>query len=184
MDTTPKTFGDILLKNNIEDEAGRQACAVPMPGPVADALAIPQEIAVGTYKVRPFYDADFEFLQQLKHPFFYSMTAGLQGKAAPETTTDAVRGPHAWNLCYLMTHSVEEGEEQIAKGTLAETAKGCFSKSQMDVLFPLHQAIQTQMTRYWGPVLSFGADTEKKKEEAKASANPPLSVVPLTGTAG
>lgn len=183
MDPEIKTFGDHLRRQAAEDEAGRQAAAVPLPGPVADAFAQPQDIVVGPYRVRPFYDGDIEHLQNLKHPLFLNMTAGLHGEEPPSITADATRGPHAWNLCYLMTHTPEEGDALMASGKLVEEAKKKFSRMQIRGLTALYSSILTQMQRYWDPVLSFGA-AEEKKEEAKAAPNPPLTAVPLTGMDG
>lgn len=150
-----------------EDAAGRQAAATPLPGPLRDVFALVPDIAVGPFKVRPFYDIDFEFLTALNHPLKDMMVEGkISDKFLPT-------GAMAWQLCWMMTRPVDEADAVFKKGVLEVNvaARAEFGKLQLPALAKLIEAVIRQMTIYWSPSLEYGA-VEQRAEGESVSANP------------
>jgi hypothetical protein len=138
-----------------------QAGMTPFPGPAKDAFALSPEIEVGKFKVRPFYDIDFELLAEIKHPL-YDACIKLDKEASI-----ASRGPQAWQLCWLFTHTPEEGEAAVKDGTLDSEAKAEFSKMQLKGLTALQEVIYHQLELYWAPMMSYEeGDGDSKKNSS------------------
>jgi hypothetical protein len=61
-----------LLKDKeqlrLEALAAARAAATPLPGVLVDVFAPAQDVKVGPYSIRPFYDVDFETMQLIEHP--------------------------------------------------------------------------------------------------------------------
>ena len=175
-----------VAKQSAEDAAGRTAAALALPGPLVDIFAPQPEIQVGKYSVRAFYDADFEFLQLLGHPFA-AFAVGQTG----ELETFVPRGPIAWQLFWLMTRPVTEAEaafQDKAKGVdwIKADARREFGNYQLGALFTLYKAVVKQLTIYASSVVGYGAaDTGEAKdgEEAASSQRPPSGEQP-TASAG
>ena len=64
----PKGLLEKIEQAKQEKEVISQANSVPLPGALRDAFSPQQDIVVGKYSVRAFYDLDFEILQQIDHP--------------------------------------------------------------------------------------------------------------------
>ena len=158
-----------VQQNAVEDAAGRQALATPLAGSAADAFKPQPEIPIGDYKVRPFYDVDFEFLQWLDHPLHKMMTAGLKGEEA--TTCGCLpRGPQAWQLAYILTRPARETAALFRSGgatAVKDAAQDTMGELTIGPLSQLNEAALTQMEGYWSTVVQHGP-----AEEAKGSANP------------
>jgi hypothetical protein len=130
-----------------------QANSTPLPGPLRDVFAIVPEIAVGQFKVRPLCDYDFEILQAIDHPI-YKMSFG--GQEYGNNPSD-LRGKSAWQICYMLTRSVDEVEKSMASGT-AEfdlAAKQLFSRLKMAELVALMKAVFQQVNIFWSPVIGY-----------------------------
>ena len=161
-------IAETVARHEREDNAGRRAAAEPLPGPLRDAFAIQPNITVGPFSVRPFYDIDFEFLALLQHPLHKMMTAN-EGDFVP-------RGPHAWELCWIMTRDPDEVEAVVKEGgvdKLRASARKEFGKMRLPALGEISKAIVAQLTGYWSPVMEYGP----AKQEGEQSPNPTSSSV-------
>lgn len=175
-----------VRQQRAEDEAGREAAAVALPGPLANAFAPQPLIMVGKYSVRPIYDVDFEFFQHLGHPF-----AAFAVGNTSELESFVPSGKHAWNLFWILTTPVDEVDDAFSdlergqKWVEAE-ARREFSRYQIGALFALYRAVVQQITSYAKTVLEYAPETGGLAEEAKeaAAASRPPSGEPLTASAG
>ena len=174
-----------------EDEMACEALAEPLPGPLKDAFAMQQDIEVGRWKVRPFYDIDFEFLSLLGHPLYHMMKAAMSGKDYNEAVNQIPRGPEAWELAWILTRDTDEVELAVKKGggqAVKDAAKKEFGKLQFPAIVGLVKAAFSQLSIYWGTVISYG-EPEKKREDGEVmgeqSPNPFKSLgQPSTDSAG
>lgn len=161
-----------------EDAVGKFAASLALPGPLVDIFAPQPAIQVGKYSVRPFFDADFEYLQLLKHPF----AAFAVGQTA-SLESFIPRGPEAWQLFWIMTNPVETVDAEFAnhgEAGVKSAAKKEFGNYQLGALFALYQAIVKQLTTYASSVVGYGAaDSGEEGEDAKEQRPP--SGAPLTG---
>jgi hypothetical protein len=174
MNPIESKIAETVARQDMEDKVGMMAATTPLPGPLADAFAPQPDIVIGPFKVRPFYDADFEFLSWLEHPLHRFMLKGEGEDFVP-------RGPMAWELCWLMTRPIEEVEKIFAAGgrkAVSEAARGVMGRLQIAALTALCDAAIRQMTVYWSPVLKYGAATEKKEGEVAQEPQNPISTVP------
>lgn len=166
---------EIIKRQQEDDIPGRMAAAQPLPGPTRDAFAIQPDIQVGPFAVRPFYDIDFELLQQLDHPLHRMMTVGISG-TKPEANNDYLpRGPEAWAIAWLLTHPPQECEDAFKQGVefFREQAKSQFSKLQLGALIKINEAILRQLEVYWAPVMNYGPPSTEGENGV-----PPSSVKP------
>ena len=165
------------------DVAGKLAAAVPFPGPTRDVFAVPDWIPVGKWRVRPFFDMDFEVLQSLNHPLYDQLTKEMAGQEAAQFVP---RGPDAWVLFWMFTHEPEELDALVKVGqdALRVAAKNTFGRCSFGALLQLYQAVVRQIAVFSGTAVAFGAPSDNTGEEAKADSNPPRSGRPSTGTAG
>jgi hypothetical protein len=141
-------------------EVTARASATPLPGSLADAFAIAPDITVGKYKVRPFCEIDFEFLQALEHPLYDMLIATFSGK---ENKADYFpRGQVAWELCYIFTHPIDEVEELFKTGTgyVKEAAKKEFGKATFAGVLVLHKAVLKQVMAASQTAIAYGSATD------------------------
>ena len=151
------------------NEAVALANAVPLPGALADAFSPQQDIVVGKYKVRPFYDIDFEILQLCEHPL---AKMALGGEKYGEKIQD-LRGQAAWVACWILTHDVDEVDTlaQSGKEAVQKAARKEFGRLQLGGLLEISKAVLEQFGRYFSTVVTLvpvesDGDEPKKKEVA------------------
>ena len=171
-------IAETVKRQRAEEQVGKFAASLALPGPLVDVFAPQPAIQVGKYSVRQFFDADFEYLQFLKHPFAafaVGQTAALQSFIP--------RGPEAWQLFWIMTNPVETVDAEFAnhgEAGVKAAAKREFGSYQLGALFALYQAIVKQLTIYASSVVGYGpADTGEEGEDAKEQRPP--SGAQLTG---
>jgi len=174
MNDLTKEQREIIANQKLEDLAAVRAAATAKPGPLADIWASTPDIKVGEFVVRPFYDLDFEFFQDLDHPF----AAFAMGNA------DAIegfvpRGPDAWQLIWVMTRPVAEVEALFkteGREAVKQAAKSEFGVYRLGALAALSEAVMKQLAVYASSVVGYEAnDHEEKKDGAEASEKrPPL----------
>ena len=148
-------------------EATARASATPLPGSLADAFSLAPEIKVGKYKVRPFCEIDFEFLQALEHPLYEMLIATFSGK---ENKADYFpRGQVAWELCYIFTHPIDEVEELFKTGTgyVKEAAKKEFGKLPFAGVLVLHKAVLKQVMAASQTAIAYGSAEDSDSEGSK-----------------
>lgn len=153
-----------LERKRREGQVALAAAAVPFPGPAADAFSVVPEIPVGPYKVRPFYDIDWEFLKALDHPWYHIMSASLQQQESGVSFVPM--GQPVWDLAYVFTTTPDEVEalfKQGGKDAVQAQARSLFSRLRLPALKALTEAVSRQQTLYWS--------AGNKSEDANA-ANP------------
>ena len=128
-----------------------QANATPLPGALRDAFSPQQDIVVGKYVVRPFYDLDFEILQQIDHPL---AKMAMGGEKFGEKIQD-LRGQSAWSICWLLTHDVDEVDDMASKGAEAviKASRKEFSRLQLGGILEITKAVLDQFSRYFSTVV-------------------------------
>lgn len=154
-----------LQKHRMESEAAAQAVATPLPGALKHAFAVTPEITVGPYKVRPFVDRDYEFLQQLGHPLHLHVFTDNK-----QNPVEMIQGACGRQLCWMFTRPFKEVKAAfLEKGVdgVKTLADDTFEESNLDSMLALGQAIFQQLGIYWESVVAFQpieADegTEKK----------------------
>lgn len=154
-----KRVQEIQEKREVLAEANN----TPFPGPMRDAFAIAPEISVGKFKVRPFYEIDFEFLTAIGDPL---------KMLVEQSATDAFepRGKPVWQICFMFTHDVDEVESLLKQGIEpfdAAAKKEFCGKFQLAGLMEIIKAVLIQRNNYWSPVIGYGAapeDGEGKKK--------------------
>lgn len=143
-------------------EAIKEANAVPFPGALKDAFAIAPEIVVGDYKIRPFYEIDFEFLISIGDPLNLLVENSTKEDFAP-------RGKPVWQICFMFTHGVDEVEALLKQGIEsfdAAAKKEFCGRFQLAGLMEIIKAVLVQRNNYWNPQIGFESieeDGSKKK---------------------
>lgn len=166
----PPALAEKLAQAKADGEATAAANAVPLPGALRDAFSPCQDIPVGKYKVRPFYDLDFEILQMCDHPL---AKMALGGERYGEKIQD-FRGKSAWLACWILTHSVDEVDELSQQGASAvhAAARKEFSRLQLGGLLEISKAVLEQFGRYFATVVGLVAaesdDDAPKKKQAES----------------
>jgi hypothetical protein len=158
-----------VQQQQMEDAAGAQAATVPFPGPLREVYAGKQDIPVGKWTVRMFWDADFEILERLQHPMAAFLTAAISGKPT-DLEGYTGRGPSAWQLNWIMTRPIAEVDKVLVEGgpaLLNTKARAEFGELQLAQLSEFVGPILEQLTRYWGPAPS------PERVEGEHSPNPP-----------
>ena len=143
-----------------------EANSTPMPGALRDAFSPQQDIVVGKYVVRPFYDLDFEILQQIDHPL---AKMAMGGSKFGDKIQD-LRGQSAWAVCWLLTHSVDEVDELSANGSEAvlKASRKEFSRLQLGGLLEISKAVLEQFGRYFSTVVGLvPSETEEGGSSSK-----------------
>lgn len=165
-------------EQDVEDNAGKQAAATPLPGALRSAFAPQPFITVDEFKVRPFCDADFEALQFLDSPIQKMVAHAFEGEASNDKDIDGIirklsRGADAWNLCYVLTTEPDELDElfknQGVNGVKA-AAKQKFRRLQTAAVIQIVMACIEQFNKSWETMVGMGAPKEK---EAASSSLPP-----------
>lgn len=133
-------------------EAIRVANATPLPGPLKDAFAIVPDITVGPYKVRPFYDGDYDILTQLENPLAQFIGDTFSKK---ESSGYMPRGQVCWEICYLFTIPIRQAWEEVEKGVFKKNARDAFFESKLAALVEIHNAVMQQLSVYWSTTLGF-----------------------------
>ena len=165
-----------------EDAAGRQAAGTPLPGATADAFAPQPDIKVGSYSIRPFYDADFKTLQFLENPLCKMLAASFKGEKSEEDGEKIMRevsyGQHAWDICFVLTTPPREVAAILKKGgaaALKDAAQEKFGETlPTGAVIKLVMAAIDQMNKSWATMLGYGSPGEKK-EGALGDQNPSQS---------
>jgi hypothetical protein len=163
----PKGLLEKIEQAKQDKEIIAQANSVPLPGALRDAFFPQQNIVVGKYVVRPFYDLDFEILQQIDHPL---AKMAMGGSKFGDKIQD-LRGQSAWAVCWLLTHSVDEVDELSANGPEAvlKASRKEFSRLQLGGLLEISKAVLEQFGRYFSTVVGLvPAETEEGSSSKKA----------------
>lgn len=161
------------------DRILRRAAATPLPGPMAEAFALDQDIVVGQYRVRAFVDIDFEFLAALHHPLDAMFKDVMEGRVDAEGLPPSQMlptGAAAWQAYWIMTRSVDEVEEMLSKPggdkELTAAAKKEFGRYQTKHLVQLYKAVLEQINRSNSTIVAYGADGDYG-EGAERPPQPP-----------
>jgi hypothetical protein len=164
----PPALAEKLEQAKLDKESTQAANATPLPGALADAFSPDQNIIVGKYKVRPFYDLDFEILQMCEHPL---AKMALGGERYGEKIQD-LRGASAWLACWLLTHDVDEVDEvsQQGKEAVQKAARREFSRLQLGGLLEISKAVLDQFGRYFATVVHLVAAETDGEDESKKKA--------------
>jgi hypothetical protein len=162
----------LVAKTQAVDQEAAQALAEPLPGPTRDIFAVSQDIKVGKWSVRPFYDLDFVLLEELKHPMAKIMKASMLGENSQDDYIPS--GPTAWELFWVMTRSIEETEGILlaadGRKALSNRARTEFGKTSFAVLVKLYEAVVRQIGICTSGNVAYGAPTEEG--EARQAASP------------
>lgn len=166
-----------LARQQAEDKAGAVAAATPFPGPLRDIYAGQQEIPVGRWKVRMFWDADFEILEQLNHPLASFLAAAVAGKPQ-EINGYTGRGATAWQVNWLLTRPIKEAYaflRQHGPDGVTQAARDEFGELQLLELSQFVGPVMEQITRYWAP-----APAPEEKAEGEQSHPPSLGALTVS----
>lgn len=170
MNEAEAKIAETLKKQAHVDAMGKVAAGLAQPGVLKDVFAVCPDIQVGKYSVRPIYDADFEFLQHLQHPF-----AALTMGETKEVENFVPRGQEGWTLMYMLTRSVEEAEAKLKEGKAAfeAAAKAEFGRYQLPALLALFTAIVKQLNIYSGAALQYEGATLEEEGDKDAPSKAP-----------
>lgn len=162
---------EMVAKTQAVDREAAAALSEPLPGPTRDVFAIVQDIPVGKWKVRPFYDLDFVLLEELQHPLSKIIKVSLAGE---KTNDDYIpSGVSAWQLFWVMTRPPEETEALLRDNDLAllnQSAKSEFGRLSFAALVKLYEAVVKQIGTCTSGNIAYGAPTEEG--EARQAAAP------------
>ncbi len=157
---------------NAEETAA--AAMKPMPGPLADAWRErpDKEIVCGKYSVGPIKDGQMHLLDLLDSPVAKKADQALRGEKV--TFEEVPRGPHMWNLAWVMTRKNKEalavwqaqGLDGIRKQAMIE-----FSELALPQLMSLFEAVIEQIPAYWSTAIGYGPEA-KEGETASRPTNP------------
>lgn len=163
---------DMAAKVQAVDQEAIHALVEPLPGPTRDIFATVQDIAVGKWKVRPFYDLDFVLLEELNHPIAKIMKASMSGEDAKDDYIPS--GQSAWQLFWVMTRPPEETEALLAAERrlpeLNSLARKEFGKLSFAALVKLYEAVVKQIGICTSGNVAYGAPTEEG--EARQATSP------------
>jgi len=152
-----------------EDALGAEAARAALPGPTRDIWSPSPDITVGIYKVRRFVDRDFMLLDAIGHPLksFSAMSDGSYDYIPS--------GPLAHQLCWLMTHPIQECKQAVKGGVdkFKEDASDQFGELPLQAIAAIMTAIAEQMSLYAAAHINY-----KAKEGEHGS--PPSSPQPST----
>lgn len=182
-DTIESQIAAKVREQRLEDQAAKIALATPRPGPLRDVFASQQDIKVSKYSVRPFFDVDFEYLQELDHPLANCAVGNIE-----DLESFIPRGPKAWQLFWLMTTPVVEVDKAFVAGgpeAVKAAARAEFSKYQLGALYALYQAVVKQLLVYASSVVGYDSDSgESENDEKGAAEAKKSSAQEQTATAG
>jgi hypothetical protein len=165
---------EMAAQTKATDKAAAHALAEPLPGPTRDIFAVAQDILVGKWRVRPFYDLDFVLLEELNHPVAKIMKASMSGEDAKDDYIPS--GKSAWQLFWVMTRPPETTEAILANDNISELntlARGEFGKLSFAALVKLYEAVVKQIGICTSGNVAYGAPSE---EGQAGQANSPKSL--------
>lgn len=162
----------LVAKTQAVDQEAAQALTEPLPGPTRDIFAVAQDIKVGKWSVRPFYDLDFVLLEELSHPVAKIMKASMLGEDSKDDYIPS--GQTAWELFWMMTRPPEETEGLLlatdGRKALSARARTEFGKLSFAALVKLYEAVVRQIGICTSGNVAYGAPTEEG--EARQAASP------------
>lgn len=189
-----KAVEERLQQHAQQDAEGMAAAKSALPGPLRDAFALNPNIQVGEFSVRPFYDADFEFLSWLNHPMagigpqflLGNDDATVAQKFEAVVTNIIPSGPSFWQLAWLLTRDVMTCDAEFKKGveSVRTAARLEFGAMRSGALRALHLAVFQQFNSYWSTTLDYSGPTLVEDGKEAANAAVPPSGQPPTGSAG
>jgi hypothetical protein len=174
-----------ILKRQADQDAAdnlaKGAVAAVLPGPLRAAFAQQQDIEVGDFRVRPFYDADFETLEQLGNPLVQMIALSFNGQESEQESAAIIRkcsrGQHAWDICHILTTDPEAVDATLRAGGItalrAEAKKRFGMRMPTGMLLQIVNAGMTQMNRSWDTMIGYGAAETPDNGEAASSNSPP-----------
>ena len=170
-----------------EDQKAADALGAPLPGPLKAAFDPAQDIPVGRWTVRPFYDRDYHWLAILEHPLERMMRDQVAGRESGGADFFPM-GPQMWTLAWVMTRPVKVVKEAMKnRAKLAEDAEEEFGMCQIGELQEIAKAVTRQVERYWSTAIGYKNSPTKTEggEASDAPANPTQSSpAQPTGSAG
>lgn len=146
---------DAILKlKDVQEEnrLAQQANSVPLPGVLRDAFSPIPEICVGSYRIRPVVDRDFEYLQSLDHPL-HKVVSQENGDS---NLGDTMRGQPAWEACLMFSKPFKEVKEIIkTKGIkgFKEQAADEFGELGLREIIEIMSAVFHQIEIFWACVI-------------------------------
>lgn len=173
LDPTEQAIAEKVLAMRDEASSLNRASATALPGPLADAFAIAQDIVVGPYRIRAFFDIDYEFFAMLKHPLDEFFKQAVEGKE-PDVKKFLPSGMPAWQSFFIMTTPVDDIEKILQEPNgveeLNKQAKAKFSRLQPRALAALFEAVMKQINISNSTAVEHGpALAEGEKEPKKAN---------------
>lgn len=147
-------------------EAVKVANATPFPGSLKKAFSIVPSIEVGPFKVRPFYDGDFDILITIGNPLGDLMAKKM---ANNDVALDNYfpRGQTVWEICYLFTTPIRQAWKEVEDGQFKHNARDKFMETQLLELVEIHNAVMQQLGVYWSTAIGFEAVEDTAEGEAK-----------------
>ena len=138
------------------------ATATALPGALREVFSPTPaiELGGGKYKIRPFYDADWEILEALQHP--------IRNLKSGEVESYKPTGPDARMLAWLFTRPIKEVRETVRRVGIAglrDLADDAFYEFGIGEHIAVSKAVYRQIELYWAPVIKYAADAadgEKK----------------------
>ena len=158
----PPGLVEKIEQTKLDRQDAATANVIPLPGALRDAFSPQQDIPVGKYRVRPFYDIDFEIMQQVGHP----LAKMAMGGARYGEKVEDLRGINAWIACWLLTHDVDEVDDTAQQGAEAvrKAARKEFSRLQLGGLLEISKAVLEQFSRYFSTVVGLESAQEESGE--------------------
>jgi hypothetical protein len=183
-----------LAEYHVQKQAEQQAMAEPLPGSVKEAIAGRVPIKVGKYSVRPCFDGDIEYLSMLDHPLneLRLQTAAISATDPDErkkqfdviwnkfVESSGYRGPMAWALCYVLTHTLDEVDEVFERGgldSLRIAAKKEFSRVGPREVSELTPVCVGQYLRSWNSMLGYESADDDSGSKKNSSTLPGHSMM-------
>lgn len=166
------------------DSGRKRASAEALPGPLKEAFSLVKDITVGQWRVRPFYDIDFEFFAALEHPLDRMYKDAVEGKEiSPAQERAMLSGKTGWQAAWIMTRPIDEVEallnEPNGASALNAKARAEFSRLQPKVLAQIAGAIMRQVAI--ASSTAVGYEEESETEVAKSAENPTSPLLQKTG---
>lgn len=157
------------------DQAGAKAIYDPLPGPLAEIFPLNTEIPVSVGKIRAFRDRDFQWLKLINHPLYHMMINSLMKVAPSEEDTYLPVGQHAWNIAWLLSHSVNECKALLKERGVAgleEKAEEEFGDFTLPQMTAIHIAVMEQVRIYTSGIIEHGAQPKEGEQSHPPSMAP------------
>lgn len=169
----PEKLQELLLNK----AAATEAAKAPFPGPLRKAFTTPLTKTVGPFKVRPFFDGDYDILAALEHPLQLFLSNSLSEDAWGKKLK-TIRGQDAWNLCHLFTtpaaasFEILANEENLAKFKIE--ARDRFSTFQLSDLVLIQTVVFDNYLSCYTTVAELESIDDSKKKLSLIDV-PPLA---------